>query len=234
MQLCSPISTSDCADSPRWLKPPLLKLPHSSGGPQSEGVVGFNFVVAADGSVHDMEILKSSADELKEEVAASFENWKFVPATFQGRSVAVEMRAIVQFHATGGVTVSLGSRRASWTDPDELQKLHVEADQAYGRRDYENAVALSRQLLALEPLYRGVRVVLGLSLIELQQYGDAEGALFEEIRLDPKSAFAYNALGLAYQRQHKYDEAIAQFKKQIDVTPEAFNPHVNLGVLLCA
>jgi tetratricopeptide (TPR) repeat protein len=53
-------------------------------------------------------------------------------------------------------------------------------------------------------------------------------------KLDPKSPFAYNSLGWAYQHHYKYDEAIEQFKKQIEVTPEAFNPHANLGVLLCS
>lgn len=234
MQLCTPLSTGPCASSPHWLKKPVMKWSNRSAVPQPEGVVGLDLVVGEDGSTHDIEVAKSSDDELKKVVIASAKKWKFVPATFQGRAVAVEIRALVQFHAIGDPNIVLGSGQAPWADPTEMQKLFVEASQAYNRRDYHTAVALSRQLLALSPLSGRARLVLGESLVELKQYEDAEAALQEEIKLEPKSPFAYNQLGLAYQRHRKYDEAIAQFKKQIEVIPEAFDPHANLGVLLCS
>ena len=233
MQLCTPLLTENCVTTPQWLKKPVLDS-HGAADSKTVGVVGLNFVVSADGSAHDMEIVKSSDDKLKEDVIASFQKWKFAPATFQGRPAAVKMRATVQFLATGGGIVYLGPWRASWTDTAELQKLFDDANQAYGRRDYQKAVALSRQLLDLEPLFKRIRLVLGSSLLELQQYDDAEAALKEEIKLDPKSSYAYTRLGVAYQRRSKYDEAIAQYKKQIEVTPDAYGPHADLGVLLCA
>jgi len=195
-------------------------------------VVGLNLVVDADGSVRDVEVAKSTDDELKQEVLVAAKKWKFVPGTFQGQAVATEISVVVQFHAEGGPNIYAGPKRASWPSPAELQKLFDQANQALGRRDYREAVALSRQLLALEPLFRRIRLVLGNSLVELRQYDEAEAVLQDETKLDPKSPYAFNQLGLAYQRDYKYDEAIAQFKKQIEVTPEDFNAHANLGVLL--
>jgi TonB family protein len=232
MQLCTPISTGICAAPPRWLKPPAMKLSDRPTGVKPEGIVGVDIVVGADGSVHDIQVAKSFDEKLNEGVIASVQNWKFTPATFQKRPVAVEISAYVQFYANGIPRISFGPRRASWADLAELQKLYDEAGQALGRRDYLQAVTLSRKLLALDPLYRRARLVLGQSLVELKQYEDAEAVLLKEIKLDPKSPYAYNTLGMAYQRHHKFDDAISQFKKQIEITPEAFAPHANLGELL--
>jgi tetratricopeptide (TPR) repeat protein len=211
-----------------------MKFSRRSTGQQPEKLVGLDLVVGADGLVHDIKVAKFSDDELTDEVIASAKKWKFAPATFQGQSVAVAIRVIVQFHAIGDPAIGFAPIRATWADPAELQKLYVDASQALGRRDYQAAVALSRQLIALEPLYRRIRLVLGEALVDLQQYEDAEAVLQEEIKLEPKSPFAYNALGWAYQHHYKYEEAIAQFKKQIEITPDALAPHANLGVLLCS
>jgi tetratricopeptide (TPR) repeat protein len=232
MQVCTPISTGDCAAAPYLLKPPAIKFSKRPAPP--EGVVGMNLIVGSDGSVRDIEVVKSPNEELTKEITASAKNWNFAPATFQGRNAAVKIRVLLQFPAVGEPIVMIRPWRSSWADPAELQKLFVEANQALGRRDYQQAVALSRQLLALEPLYQRIRLALGASLVELRQYDEAEAVLQEEIKLEPKSPFAYNTLGWAYQRHYKYDEAITEFKKQIEITPEAFDPHANLGVLLCS
>lgn len=232
MQLCTPISTGDCATLFHWLKPPDMKFFKRPAASQPGAQVGLNLVIGVDGSVRNIEIVKSPDDELAEEVIAAAKKWKFAPGTFQGQSVAVEARALLQFRAIGDPIISFGPKLSSWVDAADIQKLHIEASQALGRRDYRNAVALSRKLLALEPLHLRIRLILGESLVELQQYDEAEAVLQEEIKLEPKSPFAYNALGWAYQRHYKYEEAIAQYKKQIEITPEAFAPHANLGVLL--
>lgn len=193
-----------------------------------------NVVVGSDGLVHDVAVVKSPDDELSAEVVASAKKWKFAPATFQGESVAVEARVVVQIRPMGDPIISFGPKVTTWVDAAEIQKLHIEASEALGRHDYQQAVTLSRQLLGFEPLHGRIRLVLADALVNLQQYEDAEAVLQEEIKLEPKSPFAYNSLGWAYERHYKYDEAIAQFKKQIEITPEAFTPHANLGELLCS
>lgn len=52
------------------------------------------------------------------------------------------------------------------------------------------------------------------------------------INLDPGSTVAYNNLGRVYEQQHKYDDAAAQFRKQIVINPEDHYAHANLGELL--
>ena len=43
---------------------------------------------------------------------------------------------------------------------------------------------------------------------------------------------AYNNLGLVYWRQRKYEEAAAQFSKQIIINPQDHYAHRNLGMML--
>jgi len=234
MQVCTPLVTENCASTPLWSKAPHMKFSSPLTGSQSDAMIGLNLLVGADGAVHSVESLKSAEDTGELQVFASVREWKFTPATFQGHAVPVLIRAVVQFHGTGNPTVSLGPWRATWTTMTKLREMFVDADQARSRADYSKAVALSRELIALEPLYKGIRLTLGQSLLALHQYEDAEAVVQEEIKLDPKSPFAFNLLGSIYQQHGKFDEAIAQFRRQIEVTPDAFDPHARLGVLLTA
>jgi superkiller protein 3 len=234
MPLCTPISTGICAESPHWLRPPQIKIPRTLQGRHPETVVGFDLVVSADGSVHDLEVARFSDDLWKDVAVDSARKWKFIPGTYDGRPVPVEIRAIVVFHSIGDPSVVFGPREPFWADPREVQKLFIEACQASSRHDYQNAVTLSRRVLELDPLHKAIRLTLAQALAEQEQYKDAEAAILEEIKLDPMSPFAYNLLGAVYQRNRNYDEAITAYKKQIEVTPDAFEPHANLGVLLTA
>lgn len=229
MQLCTPISTGDCAPLPQWRKPPEVKGSRSSAG---DAIVVLNLVVSTEGSVHDVQVMNSPDTGLSDQAVASVNNWRFVPPNVGGRTVPVALRAYVQFHPAASPTVGLGPWRATWSSAEQLHALHIEAQQAVGQHNYQRAIALSRQVLALEPLYRGVRVTLADALIQLDEFAEAEAALQEEIKLDPKSQFAYNELGWTYQREREDEEAIKEYKKQIEVIPEAFPAHSNLGVLL--
>lgn len=234
MQLCTPLMTENCATYPRWLRSPQFKISRTPAGSQPDEVVGLNLVVGADGSVHSVDSMKSPDDTRKQQVIASAWDWKFIPATFQGHPVPVAVRAVVQIHGIGNPNINLGPWRATWTTVAELQKIYVDVDQARARADYQKAAALSRELISLEPLYRGIRLTLGQSLLGLHQYNEAEAAVQEEMKLDPKSAFAYNLLGWIYQQHGRFEDAIAQYRKQIEITPDTFNPHANLGVLLAS
>ena len=211
-----------------------MKLSGRPGESQPEGVVVLDLVVGLDGSTHDIEVVQSADNELKKAAIAAVRKWKFVPATYEDKPVAAEIRIQMEFHALGEVNIRMGSMQSSGANPEQVQKLFSEASQAHGRHDYQAAVALSHQLITIAPLTKRIRLTLGASLLELNQYEEAEAAFQEEIKLEPESAFAYNQLGSAYWRHHKYEDAIAQFKKQISVTPEGHDAHANLGVLLCS
>ena len=54
--------------------------------------------------------------------------------------------------------------------------------------------------------------------------------LYEQRLLnDPLSLSAHSALGLAYRRVHRYDEAIEIFEKQVELKPDYYWAYFNLG-----
>ena len=62
------------------------------------GVVIVEVVVGVDGSVHDPKIVRSLSPELDAETVKTVGQWKFKPATKDGKPVAVKMNIEVSFH----------------------------------------------------------------------------------------------------------------------------------------
>jgi len=60
---------------------------------------------------------------------------------------------------------------------------------------------------------------------------DAERLCREAIALDPKLEDVWNSLGLALERQSRFDEAKAAYEKQIEVDPRHGYAYANLGLL---
>jgi tetratricopeptide (TPR) repeat protein len=237
MQVCTPLSTGPCATIPRPMGKPTVTLRGGSAGLaglQGAPVAVLDVVVGTDGIPYDIEVIKPATDEMTGAAIESVKKWRFSTGLYEGRAVAVELRINLRFNATGEINIGWSAAQASWVDPEQVQKLFNETYQAYTRHDYQSAVGLGRQLIAMAPLTQRIRLTIGMSLLELNQFEDAEKVLHEEIKLDPKSAYAHNTFGMIYWRQHKYDDATAQFKEQIGVTPEGYDAHANLGVLLCA
>jgi len=56
--------------------------------------------------------------------------------------------------------------------------------------------------------------------------------LKDQTRINPFDDYCYDLLGRTLWRQQKYDEAVAAFRKQIEVTPLHREAHGNLGQML--
>ncbi len=192
-----------------------------------------NMVVTSEGKPRDIELTESTASKLSKIALEAARSWRFEPGTCEGKAVSTLVLARVLFAANRQRTVQLGSTLISSADPQKIEKYAAEASQALDRRDYVSSVIAAQEVLALAPLAKRIRLTLGIALLELDRYDEAETAFQEEIKLDPTSPFAYDRLGRTYWRQHKYDDAIAQFQKQISTTPRGFDGYADLGILLC-
>ncbi len=232
LQICTPLTAPHCATLPRLKDGQKSQLPKKNSFVEEEVVV-VDLVVGREGETRELELIQSAEKEANQIAMAAVRAWKFDPGTYQGHPVPTEVRIRIAFHPTGDPTILMGSTSVSSVGKEEFDKLFAAASQALARRDYHAAVARANELIILVPLATRIRIVLGMSLLELDQYAEAEAALKDEIKLEPSSVDAYDRLGTIYWREHKYDEAIAQFKKQIEVTPDSFNAHADLGVLLC-
>ena len=68
----------------------------------------------------------------------------------------------------------------------------------------------------------------------LFESGDSEQAiqlLNKAIRIDPKSAYAYNSRGLAYYNTNRFNQATEDYDRAIHLDPEYADPYNNRGVV---
>jgi TonB family protein len=63
-----------------------------------QGTVLVGMVVTADGTVRDVNVIKSLEASLDKQAIACVSKWKFQPATKDGEPVAVHVKAEVDFH----------------------------------------------------------------------------------------------------------------------------------------
>jgi tetratricopeptide (TPR) repeat protein len=102
------------------------------------------------------------------------------------------------------------------------------------RDDFARCEDLFRQTLTLQPLspYLMAREEFceGRKLVFDKSYAQAIEHLENSIRLDPGEAYGFNALGIAYLEQARYDLATAAFQDAIDRAPLWAYPLHNLAL----
>jgi len=97
-------------------------------------------------------------------------------------------------------------------------------------RQYEKAIASGERGVALIPNGAFNHVILGLTLSYAGRLDEAIGHLKQGIRLDPFPEYWYfNYLGRCYRMKGQYEEALTEFKKALQVSPEAFDNLLGLA-----
>ena len=71
----------------------------------------------------------------------------------------------------------------------------------------------------------------GRALIEENKIQEALPILKRAIQADPKAAYAYNALGLAYERMNEAQPAVEAFAKAIELAPQWPVPQLHVALL---
>lgn len=70
--------------------------------------------------------------------------------------------------------------------------------------------------------------------IDKKDYPAAEERLLQSTAADPKDYRAWFDLGFVYSSTERKAQAIVAYRKSVELKPDAFEPNVNLGVLLAA
>jgi len=129
----------------------------------------------------------------------------------------------------------VGSAAGSAQDNTEKAlKLAEEAATALSNGKPQDAIELATKAAKLDPKNPGAPYVLGRAHLALRQNTEATKAFTTLIDLNPKFAAAYDHRGDAYLKMGKFNEAVADFDKFLQLTtdPKAAANHWRRGIAL--
>lgn len=109
-------------------------------------------------------------------------------------------------------------RRRVETDPASIAFAQL-AEEYRRAGEYEEALRVSRAGLARHPGYLSARVTLGRTLLELQQYDEAQAELEQVLNAAPDNLAAIRGLAEIYQRRGEVDPT-----PDVELTPPAALP----------
>jgi tetratricopeptide (TPR) repeat protein len=99
------------------------------------------------------------------------------------------------------------------------------------KRKYEKAIESGKRSVEIQPNGAVVHMILGGTLSYAGRVDEAIVYLKRAIRLNPFPAwFYYYNLGRCYLQNGQYENAIMEFKKALQRTPDAFHPHAGLAI----
>ena len=125
---------------------------------------------------------------------------------------------------------SEGARSSRQGDSGGLKTLVARAGKAQADGNYEEAVSLYREFIALVPRHADVLNNLGVALFSLARYQEAEQCYREALEINPELAGAYCNLADILQANPK--EAEECLRRALRINPKYLEARVNLGVSL--
>jgi tetratricopeptide (TPR) repeat protein len=100
----------------------------------------------------------------------------------------------------------------------------------YGRLDQpEKALKELRVAISLKPENDDIRINLSVFYQRQKEYKKSEEVLKDLISKNPKDARLCFRLGLLYKEMGRYEDAITEFLKTVELAPDIINSYVELG-----
>jgi len=114
---------------------------------------------------------------------------------------------------------------------DYNQITYQQAIAALKSGDTEGALILLTRLSHEAPDKPRLFTNLGLAYFSLQQADLAEQAFQQAVRRDPNDAVAYNHLGILQRHNGRFQEALVQYQRAIEIDDSYAPAYLNLGIL---
>jgi len=155
--------------------------------------------------------------------------------TFQRRRKARPARlaravALIQEGAAGPAESEL--RLALTEDPDNLDALHLLGTVLSARGEHVEAAALLARCVEAAPDASEAHLHLAAALVKMGRDPDAEQALRAAVACAEYAVPARNALGNFLVRQHRFEDALAEYGTLIAEAPESIEGWINHGNVL--
>jgi tetratricopeptide (TPR) repeat protein len=122
--------------------------------------------------------------------------------------------------------------KCSWLLANPLDALARQASEAWRRGDADQAVALRREAVTIEPRNSNAWTSLGNDLLALDRYGEAEAAMQRAIDIDAEDPQAWDGLGRVRAARGQVTLAEAAFRRQLEIALSHRMALLDLGRLL--
>ncbi len=111
--------------------------------------------------------------------------------------------------------------KATKLAPNDITYWYVYGDVLWEVKEWKQAIAAYKRVLALDPKRKHVKNKLGLVLFMDRRYDEAEVILTEAIRAQPKEPYPYFNVGMVYEKLGKYSFAVGAFRKFLQLAPKS-------------
>jgi tetratricopeptide (TPR) repeat protein len=147
----------------------------------------------------------------------------------QGRSVEpVRGQFVMEFEPVGAVVSAKVRPIAAFDTAADLFMRGVALEEHPSTHD--EAIAVYRRVLALEPDHAAAHINLGTLHYHRQDFATAEQHYRQAVKADPRYALAYFDLGNVLDEVGKMTEAIAAYRTAIQLAPTYADAHYNLAI----
>ena len=123
--------------------------------------------------------------------------------------------------STAPAAGAVHAQRLTRASRNKAATLCNQGAELYGRGKVDQAIALYRQALTLDPILPEALGDLGLALDSKGDYAGAIQELTEELKWKPNNPVARSNLGLALYHSAKYADSIAEYQKAIAASPSS-------------
>jgi tetratricopeptide (TPR) repeat protein len=128
--------------------------------------------------------------------------------------------------AGGGAVISAAD---VYKRPATAEALFVKAEEAVGKKKYDQAATLLKQIVEADKADFQAWNALGTVYMAEEKLEEAENAYKEAIAAKPDSARAFLNLGRVKSKQKKFDEAIEPLTKAVELQPDSGDANMLTG-----
>ncbi len=107
----------------------------------------------------------------------------------------------------------------------------VLAEAYVAKQDYDNAAAEMKKAIALDPRNEEMYYRLGLIYLQQKQPAKAEDVFGQLLKINANSAEGHAGLASAYSDEHKYEEALVEYKRVAEIDSTYGDVYYNIGVV---
>jgi len=123
---------------------------------------------------------------------------------------------------------------AFWQAAPDCGKPLAAGLEAYGRKDYDQALILFRTAMQCDPKLVSAPLALANLYAERGNDGEALGALLQVLRIDPKNVLALRASSYLYLKNGLHNQALPLLESLTMAVPEAADGHADLAAVYAA